>query len=442
MLRRQSGRRGPGGGRAPSLLFVNQYYAPDVAATGQILGDLAEHLAARGYAVSVLASRGGYAAARRDGRAAEERNGVAVSRVGGTAFGRKRHAGRIADYAAYYARALVRVLAGPRYDGVVFLTTPPLLGVVGWLGRVLRGQRYGVWSMDLHPEAEVAAGMLRPGSPVVRVLRGLNALAYGGADFVVDLGPYMRRRIAAAGGPPERAHTVHVWSTGEEVVPIEPAANPLVRELGLEGRFVVMYSGNAGMVHEFGPVLEAMRILRDDPRVYFLFVGDGPQRARIEAFAREHAVPNFAYRDYFPREALHQSLSLAGAHLVTLRDAFVGIAVPSKVYGAMAAARPVLFVGPAASEPAEAVTGAGCGVVVASGGADAGARLAAEIRALMGDEPRCRALGAAGRAAFLRHYDRAPNCEAFEAVIARAWGAPPEAKRRPATRPAAAAGAP
>jgi hypothetical protein len=68
--------------------------------------------------------------------------------------------------------------------------------VVGWLGRVLRGQRYGVWSMDLHPEAEVAAGMLRPGSPVVRVLRGLNALAYRGADFVVDLGPYMRRRIA------------------------------------------------------------------------------------------------------------------------------------------------------------------------------------------------------------------------------------------------------
>jgi hypothetical protein len=100
------------------------------------------------------------------------------------------------------------------------------------------------------------------------------------------------------------------------------------------------------VVHEFGPVLEAMRILRDDPRAYFLFVGDGPQRARIEAFAREHALPNFAYRDYFPREALHQSLSLAGAHLVTLRDAFVGIAVPSKVYGAMAAARPVLFVGP------------------------------------------------------------------------------------------------
>jgi hypothetical protein len=184
-----------------------------VAATGQILGDLAEHLAARGYAVSVLASRGGYAAARRDGRAAEERNGVAVSRVGGTAFGRKRHAGRIADYAAYYARALVRVLAGPRYDGVVFLTTPPLLGVVGWLGRVLRGQRYGVWSMDLHPEAEVAAACSGRGARWCGCSAGSTRSRTAAPTSSWTSGRTCGAGSRTAGGPPERAHTVHVWST-------------------------------------------------------------------------------------------------------------------------------------------------------------------------------------------------------------------------------------
>jgi hypothetical protein len=131
--------------RPISLLFVNKYYAPDVAATGQILGDLAEHLAARGHSVRVLASRERYAACGRAASPAREfRNGVEVVRLGGTAFGRARHAGRVADYAAYYARVLARLLAGRRYDGVVFLTTPPLLGVVGWLARALRGQRYAV----------------------------------------------------------------------------------------------------------------------------------------------------------------------------------------------------------------------------------------------------------------------------------------------------------
>ena len=71
-----------------------------------------------------------------------------------------------------------------------------------------------------------------------------------------------------------------------------------------------MYSGNAGIVHDFGAILEAMRLLRDDPRIFFLFVGDGPRRREVEAFAHREHVTNFAYRDYFPREFLRDSLSV------------------------------------------------------------------------------------------------------------------------------------
>ena len=423
MLRRAAERGGPLPDRPPSLLFVNKHYAPDVAATGQILGDLAEYLAARGHEVRVLASREGYAAGRPAAPASERRNGVDVVRTGGTAFGRGRHAGRIVDYAGYYARVLARLLVGRRYDGVVFLTTPPLLAAVGWLARTLRGQRYGVWSMDLHPDAEIAAGMLRERGLLARGLHAINSLGYRGADFVVDLGPYMRRRIVAKGVRADRTHTVHVWSAGDEIVPVARERNPLVRALGFEDRFVVMYSGNAGVVHEFGPVLRAMELLRDDPRVFFLFVGDGPQRPRIEGFARERALPNFAYLDYFPRSELRHSLPLGDVHLVSLRAEFVGVAVPSKVYGAMAAARPLVFVGPPASEPAETIARAGCGAVVDAAAPDAGERLAAVIRDLAGDPGAREALGQAGRRAFLREYDREPNCAAFAAVIDATWGA-------------------
>ena len=422
MFRRSPGRDGGSVPRPLSILFVNKYYAPDVAATGQILSDLAEYLAARGHDVTVLASRGPYSAGRRRAPVRERRNGVDVHRAGGTSFGRGRHAGRIADYAAYYVRVLARLLAGRRYDGVVFLTTPPLLSVVGWIARALRGQPYAVWSMDLHPDAEVAAGMIGERSVAARLLHALNSRGYRHADFVVDLGPYMRRRIVAKGVRPDRAHTVHVWSAGEVIAPVERARNPLARALGLEDRFVVMYSGNAGVVHEFGPVLRAMELLRDDPRVYFLFVGGGPQRARIETFARERGIGNFSYRDYFSREELRHSLPLGDVHLVSLRESFAGIAVPSKVYGAMAAARPIVFVGPPASEPAEVVAGAGCGVVVDTAGADPGLQLAEAIAALAADPAACTSLGAAGRRAFLREYDREPNCAAFAAVIDQTWG--------------------
>src|SRR5689334_7835226 len=125
----------------------------------------------------------------------QARNGVSITRLRTTSFGRAKHIGRVIDYLSFYVRVLGALLFGPKRDGVVFLTMPPLLGFLGAIARVVRGQRYGVWSMDLHPDAEVASGMLGEGSLLAKFLEWANATGYRYADFVVDLGPYMKRRI-------------------------------------------------------------------------------------------------------------------------------------------------------------------------------------------------------------------------------------------------------
>ena len=413
----------------PSLLFVNQHYWPDVASTGQHLTDLAEHLVGEGYDVEVLCGRGKYVAGQMAVPDRETRNGVGIRRVRTTAFGRGSHLGRLFDYASYYVQVLGRLLFGRRYTGVVFLTTPPLLATLGALARLIRGQRYAVWSMDLHPDAELASGMLPSRGPlsiVGRVLEWLNAAGYRRADAVIDLGPYMKERIVAKGVAPERTHTVHVWSARDEIVPVAREENPLVDRLGLREKFVVMYSGNAGIVHDFDGILDAMRRLSGDPRIHFLFVGNGPRRAEIERFGREQAIPNFEYRDYFARDDLRWSLSAADVHLISLRDAFVGISVPGKLYGIMAAGRPAVFVGPERCESAETIRDARCGEVVsaADGAPACGERLAALLRELAGRPDALRAMGAAGRAAFETRYEREPNCRAFAAIIEQTWGAP------------------
>ena len=411
-----------------SLLFVNQHYAPDVAATGQCLADLAEHLASDGYEVEVLASRTRYGAADVVAPAREVLNGVRVTRLSATGFGRRTHLGRLVDYASFYVKVLFALLFGRRYDGVVFLTTPPLISLVGRVARLLRGQRYGVWSMDLHPEAELAAGMLKPGSLAARAIGWLDARAYRGADFVVDLGSYMQRRILEKGVLPEKAHTVHIWG-GRDDVDASRDANPLTRRLGLDGMFVVMYSGNAGIVHDFGAIFETMRQLKDDPRIYFLFVGGGPRRREVEAFAAGAGLRNFAYHDYVPRELLRHSLTVAHVHLISLRQEFVGISVPSKLYGAMASARPILFAGPSRCETADAITEARCGLTVdpaERGDEAAGKRMAAILRA-WSDAPAVRdEMGARGRCAFLERYESRLSCAAFESILRASWGLDPD----------------
>ena len=375
--------------------------------------------------MEVCTSRGKYVAGRMQESESELRNGVRITRVRSTAHGRGTIVGRLIDYSSFHLQALRIALGRRRYRGIVFLTTPPLLSFVGWLGKVLRGRRYAIWSMDLHPEAEVAAGMLRRASPLGRLLFWANGRGCKGADFVIALGPYMRERILANGAhvSPDRVEIVPVWVDGDEIAPTPRSENPLVAELSLEGKFVVAYIGNAGLVHDFDALLAAMDELKHDDRIYFLFVGDGPQRTRIETFAREHEIKNFSYRDYYPRESINSVYGLADVHVVTLGAPFVGIAIPTKCYVSMATARPVLFIGPERSETAEAIRDAQGGAIVDPAQPGAASNIAKLLREWSVDAATTERLGRHGRAAVLERYSRDGNCRAIATVIQRHWGA-------------------
>ncbi len=403
---------------APSILFINQHYWPDFASTAQHLTDLAEYLVEHGFDVHVLCSRGHYLSGSMDVPAEEIHNGVHIYRVRATAFGRDTILGRLADYASFYSSTLARVLTGRAYDYLVTLTTPPLLPLAGAIVKVLRGQRYGIWSMDLHPDAEVAAGMFQEEGPAAQLLHALNNAGYRGADFVVDLGTHMKRRLRRKGVAGERLRTIPVWNRKDEISPIAHEDNPLRGELCLDGKFVVMYSGNAGRAHRFEEVLAVMKRLDGHPDIEFVFVGEGPQKERIESFAETNDLSNFRYLPYFPREDLQYSLPMADVHLMTLREEMAGIAVPGKLYGIMAAGRPALMVGPEASEPGETIqiTGAGC-VVDPSRNADPEQTLYDTVLRFYSDGDERRRLGENGREAFLETFEREVCCQKWTDLL-------------------------
>lgn len=425
-------------GEPPRLLFVNQHYWPDVASTGQHLTDLAEYVADEGYDVEVLTSRVAYEGGRVDEPLEEVFQGVRIRRLRTTGFGRSSYLGRIVDYLCFVLQALLHVVFGPRREMVVYLTTPPLLPVLGAVANLLRGQPYGIWSMDLHPDAEEALGVFSDDGWPVRVLHELNDWAHRRAEFVVDLGPYMEERLTEKGVSEEDLHTVPVWNRKDEVKPIPRDDNPFLERFGLEDRFVIMYSGNAGLGHRFRDVLGAMKRLADHPEVFFLFVGGGPRRPEVEAFAERQGITNFAYHDYVERENLKYSLSLAHVHLITLRDSMAGIAAPGKLYGILAAGRPALMVGPTASEPAHTIQEHEVGHVVdpSDPGTEGAEEVTDIIRGYYRVPARAERVGRRARRVFEQHF-------AAEAVLPR-WRRilDEECGREPAaTREGAATGA-
>jgi glycosyltransferase involved in cell wall biosynthesis len=433
----------PGEAHGKKILFINQYYWPDHASTAQHLTDLAGSMAERGYECHVLCARGRYQPGQPIPPASEVHEGVHIHRVRATSFGRRGTIARMTDYLSFYAGAFLKATALPRFDAVVTLTTPPIIGLIGTLLRWLKGSRHVYWSMDLHPDASLALGRMSLRNPLVRGLHRLSSFVYRQADRVVVLGPYMADRIALKGVADDRIRTIHVWSRREEIYPIPRGSNALRRSLGLGDAFVAMYSGNLGLAHSFDEFLEAARRLRDRSDIVFLFAGAGPRLAEVKAAQKLEDLSNIRFLDYVPRAHLHMSLSMADAHLISMRPEMTGIVVPGKLYGVMAAARPAIFVGPRHCESADAIRAAGCGITVDRGDA---ASLVSALTHLASDPSLARRMGERARSAFLAGYERKLCCDQWHDLLAEltrvdADTTRPPQRRSTAGRTAAAAAA-
>jgi len=397
------------------IVFLNRYFFPDHSATSQILSDLAFHLADAGFEVHVIASRQRYddpgaMLARR-----EIVRGVTAHRVWTATFGRGNLLGRALDYLTFYPSAAFRLaMLASKGDVVVAKTDPPLLSIAAWPVARLKGARLVNWLHDLFPEVAAALRVRGFAGVFADMLMWMRDRSLKAAACNVVLGDRMSMRLQSRGVPAEKIRVIENWADGSAIRPVPASKNPLRREWGLEGRFIVGYSGNMGRVHEFDTLLDAMERLRDLAGLEFLFIGSGNQRDWLEEEARRRAISNLRFRPYQRRERLAESLSVPDVHLVSLRAEMEGLVVPSKFYGIAAAGRPIVFVGARDGEIAQKVARFECGIAVEQGDANG---LAEAIARFARDRILRERLGRNARAAFESRWDKRIACAAWRELL-------------------------
>ena len=373
------------------ILLLNQFFWPDSAATSQLLTDLARGLAGRGHQVYAVCAGAGAGYALKD---FDDPPSAVIYRVASVPFWRGR-IGRVLSYISYYLTCAVRGLTAPRPDVVVTLTTPPLLPLIGTLIKWLRGSKHFLWEMDLYPEVAVDVNYIRRGGLLDRSTGMLADLARRKSDGIIALGDCMRRRLMARGIPQEKIFVAENWADGELIRPV-PRPAP-------QGEFVVLYSGNLGLAHDVDTIAEAMRELKQDARFRFVFAGGGPLRRVLEDRCRQRDLNQVDFKSYTRRAGLGESLGAGDVGLVTQRASCLGSVVPSKVYGLMAAGRPILFIGPGESTPAQVIQRFCCGWHVSNGDVAALVQL---LTHLVANPAEVEEAGQRARQAFLEHYDR------------------------------------
>ena len=340
------------------VLLLNQTFCPDVVATAQYLTDVALQLKERGHEVTVITGRRAYDESEKQFAAREEWRGIRIRRVWASRFGKLAKWRRAADFATFILSCCWRLLWLPRQDVTVALTSPPLISwIAAWFTR-LRGGRFCYWVMDMNPDEAVAAGWLREGSLVARVLESFSRFSLRTAARIVVLDRFMEERVLRKGISAEKISIISPWSQDEKVRFDAAGRESFRREHGFGERFVVMHAGNHSPCHPLDTLLDAATLLRDNRDILFCFQGGGSELAKVQRRVEEQKLPNVVILPYQPVEKLSAALSAADLHVVVMGDPFVGTIHPCKIYNALAVGAPILYLGPENSHVADILNGA------------------------------------------------------------------------------------
>ena len=330
------------------LLIFSQTFVPDPAAVGQYMADVAIELARRGHRVRVYAAARGYEDPSQRYPRRENLSGVDVRRLAFTSFGKKNLLIRILGTASFLIQCFFIGLFTRPLGGIFFSTSPPMIGFTAcWLG-LLRRVPVAYWAMDLNPDQLIVMGKIKAHSLRAKLLEAVNRFILRRSAVIFALDRFMADRLNGRGRG-NFASKIKIdppWPHDSVIEPLEHRDNPFRIHHQLEGKFVIMYSGNHSPANPLKTILDAAVQLREDTSLRFVFVGGGLGKREVESCIQQHQLTNVLSLPYQPLADLKYSLSAADIHLVSLGENMVGIIHPCKIYGAMAVGRPILFLGP------------------------------------------------------------------------------------------------
>jgi colanic acid biosynthesis glycosyl transferase WcaI len=406
------------------ILYVSQYFPPEMGAPAARAAELAHHWAQSGHEVSVLTGFPNHPTGivpeewrprlRRliDN---EEKNGVRIFRTWLWPLPNRKAHERMLNYASFCVSAALRGMSIPRPD-VVIATSPQLLcALAGWWIAFSRSLPFVFEVRDLWPESLAAVGIGNPDSLLHHTLGAIAGFLYQRADRIVVVSPAFRDHLIRRWRVPEEK--IAVVENGVETdlfSPLPVASNLALRaQLGTEGKFIVCYIGTMGNAHGLETLLDAADRLRQSPSVLFLLVGEGAEKERIKALAQSRSLTNIIFLDQQPRETVPAFISVSDACLVLLKKTEVfKTVIPTKMLEFMSCSRPVIL--GVDGQARQIVEEAGAGLVIEPENA---AALERAIKQLAGDVELGPVLGQRGREYIVQNFSRKGTAEKYVAVL-------------------------
>ncbi len=406
------------------ILYLSQYFPPEVGATQTRAYEMARYLATQGHRVTMLTEvpnhPSGIIPPHYRGKLAQFQplDGIDVVRLWVMASPRKDFAHRMGFYLSYsaMATAIAPFLRG-KYD-VIYATSPPLfVGLAALAISYLRRIPLVFEVRDIWPESAVILGELH-NQRAIALSERLERVCYARARRIVVVTEGIRSRLLQRGLPEAKLALINNGANISQFRPEPQAATVLRHELGLDGKFVLLYAGVHGLAQGMETLVQVGELLRGDDDIRLVFIGAGPKQEETAALVQQLGLTNVLMLGEKPREQMPAYLSMADATMVPLKkvELFEG-ALPSKMFEALACATPVILsVGGEAADVLNRING---GLSVPPEDADA---IAEAARWMKAHREEAQAMGARGRAAVVAEYSREAQAGQLETLLRQVVG--------------------
>ena len=296
---------------------------------------------------------------------------ASLSIIAAPKYQRSSYISRILSWIRYFVYVFYQCwgLCG---GALLFLVSnPPFLGLIGYVFKCLRGQRYVVLVYDIYPDTLVQFGSLKERGLITRLWRRVNRLVWENAEIVFTIGERMaanlERNFDASKTLLGKVIFIPNWADTNWIKPTAKDKNEFAKKYGQVGKLTVMYSGNLGQTHDIETILTAAKELKEYDSIHFMIIGEGAKKNLVEETKYRDGLDNLTILPFQSEGTLLFSLPTADFAVITLDKGSEGLMVPSKTYYSMAAGSALIGLCDSSSEVAHIINRHECGIVVEPG---------------------------------------------------------------------------
>jgi colanic acid biosynthesis glycosyl transferase WcaI len=394
------------------FLLISQVFYPDQVSTANLFTGLCAVLVQDNIEVEVWSAHPSYTESARQPRKLIHK-GIKIEYLPSTNFNKRVLAGRFLNILTFATSTTLKLLFSKDKTVVWVHTTPPILGIL--LSRIclFKGRKFVYILLDILPEGLIRLGNISRSNLMIRLWHKQFVMALKNSEKIVVIGRDIKQYVIdICQECSSKVEYIPHWQDDNLISPVDFSKDEFILEKGIKDKFIVQYSGNIGIWNEVRAMGQAVK--RNTENVFYIFVGEGIRKQELLREFELENQKNVLIMPFQDSNNFNNVLNASHVHLVTLKEGLQGMAVPCKIYGILAAGRPVIALVPDNSEIAYVVKEENCGIVVSPEDTDG---LIKAIILLKNNDALRIQMGINGRRAFENKYTTRIAAEKYKALL-------------------------